>query len=54
MTKREIEKEIENLKLLIEFHTTNPVIKNPREREEHTNAILDRLSELIKERDKKE
>ena len=52
--KDEIEKEIEMLKMIIDFHSREQVIKNQSERNEYMDAILDRLSELIKKRDKQE
>ena len=54
MDKQEINKEIEMLEVLIEFHSKRKVIENSSEREMHIDAMLDRLSALIKERDKQE
>jgi hypothetical protein len=51
MTKKEIEREIENLKLLLNFHLEAKVIKNSLELEQHINDILDELSKRIKQRD---
>ena len=54
MSRNEIDKEIEMLEILIEFHSKRKAIENPVEREKHIDAMLDKLSELIKERDKQE
>ena len=48
MEKKEILEEIENLKLIFEYHSAYKVIKDPIEFENHINAILDRISELKK------
>lgn len=40
--------EYENLKLLIEFHSTFKVIERNSEREEHINDMLDRMNEIRK------
>ena len=48
MEKKEILEEIENLKLLLEFHSTYGVIENSTEYENHINSILDRITELKK------
>jgi hypothetical protein len=52
MTRQEIEQEIESLKLLLNFHLEVKVIEDSSELERHINDILDRISELIKERDR--
>ena len=38
--KKEILEEIENLKLLLEFHSTYGIIENSKEYEDHINNIL--------------
>ena len=48
MRKKEIIEEIENLKLILEFHSTYGVIENSIEYENHVNDILDRITELKK------
>ena len=48
MERKEILEEIENLKLIFEYHSTYGVIKDPIDFENHINAILDRISELKK------
>jgi len=48
VNKKEILKELEDLKMLIEFHSTYGVIKDSKEYEKHINDILDRISELKK------
>lgn len=45
-------KELENLKLLFEFHTGLKVIQNSKEYDEHVNAILDRVNEIKKRLEK--
>ena len=52
MTKKEIEDEIEMLKMLLKFHNEDKIVKDDREREKHIDAILDRISELIKMKEK--
>ena len=54
MEKKEILEEIENLKLLLEFHSIYGVIENSKEYENHINDILDRISELKKMLEKSE
>lgn len=51
--RKELEEELENLKLILEFHSIRQVIKNPKELESYIDAILDRMNE-IKEHLKKE
>ena len=46
MEKKEILKELDELKMILEFHATYGVIKDPKEYEKHINDILDRISEL--------
>lgn len=49
MTKEEREKlvqQMENLKLLFEFHTGNRVIKGDPEFEQYINDILDMIAEI--------
>ena len=46
MEKKEILEEINNLKLIFEYHSTYRVINDPIEFENHINAILDRIAEL--------
>lgn len=48
MTKEEIKEEIENLKLILEFHSEG-FIEDPKEFEKHINDILDRIAELERE-----
>lgn len=48
MTKEEIKEEIENLKLIWEFHSEG-FIKDSKEFEKHINDIFDRIAELEKE-----
>ncbi len=50
--REELEKELENLKLLFEFHTGLKVIQNSKEYDEHVNAILDRVNEIKKRLEK--
>lgn len=52
MIKEEIEKEIENLNYLLEFHSQG-FIKKPEEYEKHINDILDMIAELKEELKKK-
>ncbi len=47
--KKRLKQEYENLKLLIEFHSTYGVIENDKEREKMINDILDRMNEIQKE-----
>ena len=44
--RKKLEKEYENLKLLIEFHSTYGVIENKSEYEQMINDILDRMNEI--------
>ncbi|WP_294452806.1 hypothetical protein [uncultured Bacteroides sp.] len=46
--RKKLEKEYENLKRLIEFHSTYGVIKNKSEYEKMINDILDRMNEIRK------
>ncbi|MFR3329713.1 MAG: hypothetical protein ACLTSL_06090 [Odoribacter splanchnicus] len=46
--KRDLEEELENLKLILEFHSIRQVIKDPKELESHIDAILDRMNEIKK------
>ena len=48
MKKKEILKEIEALKLLLEFHSTYRIIEDSARYENHVNDILDRMLELKK------
>lgn len=48
MTKEEIEDQLKNLKLLLEFHSKG-YIKDPTEFENHINSILDEVEKLEKE-----
>lgn len=44
--KEELKQEIENLKMLIEFHTSDRMIEDEREFEHYIDAILDRIREI--------
>lgn len=46
--KKELEKEYENLKLLLAFHNSYGVPENDKEREELIDVILDRMNEIRK------
>jgi lysyl-tRNA synthetase class I len=44
--KNELEQEMKNLKFLLEFHSTEKLIKDESEFEEYINAVLDRIAEI--------
>lgn len=46
--KKELEQDYENLKLLLEFHSTYGVIENPKERQKMIDSILDNMLEIKK------
>lgn len=46
--KKKLIQEYENLKLLVEFHSTYHVIENNKELEKMINDILDRMNEIKK------
>lgn len=46
--RKKLIQEYENLKMLIEFHSTLNLIENNKEREKHIDDILDRMNEIRK------
>jgi hypothetical protein len=50
--KEELERDYENLKLLLEFHSKFGVPKNPKEMQEIVDQILDEMLRIQKELNK--
>ena len=50
--KEELERDYENLKLLLEFHSKFGVPKNPKEMQEIVDQILDEMLSIQKELNK--
>ncbi len=46
--RKELEQEYENLKYLLEFHSTFEVIESSKERQEMIDDILDKMNEIKK------